>query len=128
MKEQISTASLVLHEDAFYEFFVPYRHPESRFDIWGGLGLETFGEDLQLVRKLDSSYVWTVLDSDCDEDQWITTGIHHVNRVCYLVTKKAHYGLIVDFRVPQRARSLTPLGLSRQIRKLEREVTKVRDQ
>lgn len=69
MNEQISIASLVLHEDTFYEFFVPYRHPESRFDIWGGLGLETFGEDLQLVRKLDSSYVWTVLDSGCDEDR-----------------------------------------------------------
>jgi len=125
MNEQISTAPLVLHEDAFYEFFVPYRHPESRFDIWGGLGLETFGEDLQLVRKLDSSYVWTVLDSGCSDDQWITSGIHHVNRVCYLVTEKSHNGLIVDFRVPQSARSLTPLGLTRQIRKLERAMAQV---
>ena len=125
MNEQITSASLVLHEDAFYEFFVPYRHPESRFDIWGGLGLETFGEDLQLVRKLDSSYVWSVLDSDCDEDQWITSGIHHVNRVCYLVTEKAHNGLIVDFRVPQRTRSLTQLGLTRQLSKLERAMSQM---
>lgn len=126
MNEQIFTASLVLHEDAFCEFFVPYRHLESRFDIWGGLGLETFGEDLQLVRKLDSSYVWTVLDSGCSEDQWITSGIHHVNRVCYLVTEKAHNGLIVDFRVSQRARSLTSLGLTRQIKKLERAMSLMR--
>ena len=111
---------LVLHEDAFHVFFVPYRHPDSRFNIWGGYGLETFWEDFQLVRRLDDSYVWTVLDSGCDADQWITSGIHYVNRVCYLVTKKAHNGLIVDFRVPNRARSLKPLGLTRQIRKLER--------
>lgn len=126
MNEQLNTSSLVLHEDAFYEFFAPYRHPESRFDIWGGYGLETFGEDLQLVRRLDSSYVWTVLDSGCDEDQWITSGIHFVNRICYLVTEKAHGGLVVDFRVQQRTRSLTSLGLTRQIRKLERAMAQMR--
>lgn len=61
MNEPSPIPPLVLHEDAFYAFFSPYRHPESRFYIWGGYGLETFGEDLQLVRRLDDSYVWTVL-------------------------------------------------------------------
>ena len=32
-------------ELGFYEFFRPFRHPSSHFDIWGGYGLETFGED-----------------------------------------------------------------------------------
>jgi len=36
--------------------------------------------------------------------QWITSGIHYVNRICYLVTERAHNGLVVDFRVPHRAR------------------------
>jgi len=39
---------LTLHEDAFYEFFRPYRHNKSNYDIWGGIGLETFGDDLEL--------------------------------------------------------------------------------
>ena len=28
---------VVLHEDAFYEYFKPYRHPDACHDIWGGL-------------------------------------------------------------------------------------------
>ncbi len=111
---------LILHEDAFYDFFIPYHHPKARHDIWGGIGLETFGEDFDLVRTLDENYVWSVVESGCDSDQWITPGIHYVNRVCYLVTEKPHNGLAVDFRVPHNLRSLTPLGLKRQIKKLER--------
>jgi hypothetical protein len=113
-------SSLILHEDAFYDFFVPYHHPQSLHDIWGGIGIETFGADLELVRNLDENHVWTVLESSFDDDQWIASGFHYVNRICYLVTERSHNGLIVDFRVPHKLRSLTPLGLKRQIRKLER--------
>jgi hypothetical protein len=108
---------VVLHEDAFYEYFVPYRHPEARHNVWGGHGLETFGEDIQLVRRLDPEYAWTVVDGE--SDQWITPGVRYVNRICYLVTKKAHNWLDVDFRVARNARSLTAIGLRRQIRKIE---------
>jgi hypothetical protein len=111
---------LIFHEDAFYDFFVPYRHPKSLHDIWGGHGLETFGADLEFVRSFDENYLWTVVESGCNDDQWITSRYHDVNRICYLVTERPHNGLIVDFRVPHKLRSLTPLGLKRQIRKLER--------
>lgn len=90
---------LILHEDAFCDFFMPYHHPKARHDIWGGIGLETFGEDFDLVRTLNENYIWSVVESGCDSDQWITPGIHYVNRVCYLVTEKPHNGLTVDFRV-----------------------------
>lgn len=109
---------LILHEDAFYEFFVPYRHPKAAHNIWGGHGLETFGSDLELVRSLDENHVWTVVESGCDDDLWITSG----NRICYLVTEKAHNGLFVDFRVPHNLRSLTPLGLKRQVNKIKRSL------
>ena len=36
-------------------------------------------------RKRDS----TVVDAD-DGDQWILTGIHTVNRICYLITEVPH--------------------------------------
>jgi len=62
--------TLTLHEDTFYEFFRPYRHPESHYDIWGGIGLETFGDDLELVKSLPVESVWTVVDGD--GDQWIS--------------------------------------------------------
>ena len=123
MTPNLDSNPLLLHEDAFYAYFIPYRHPESRFDIWGGLGLETFGDDFELVGKLDSAYVWTVVDGGGTADQWITPGIHYVNRVCYLVTEKPHNGLCVDFRVPRNLSSLTQLGLLRQLRKIERAMS-----
>lgn len=112
--------SVALHEDAFYEYFKPYRHPDARHKIWGGLGLETFGDDLETVKKLDDSHVWTVLDGDSGNDQWISPGIHFVNRICYLVTEKSHQGINVEFRIPSRLNSLTPIGLKRQVNKIDR--------
>lgn len=111
---------LLLHEDTFYEFFRPFRPPEAKHDIWGGLGLETFGSDFELVQRFDIDYVWTVVDGDSGRGQWITPGIRYVNRICYLVTERSSSGIDVDFRCPLRPSSLTPLGLKRQIRRLER--------
>jgi hypothetical protein len=109
---------VTLHEDAFYEFFRPYRHQKSNDDIWGGLGLETFGADFELVSNLDPNTVWTVVESGCNDDQWILPGIHIVNRVCYLVTEIAHNWEPLEFRVPSSPSTLTELGLTQQINKL----------
>jgi hypothetical protein len=68
------------------------------------------------------------VDSGCNSDQWITSGIHYVNRICYLVTEKPHNGLMVDFLAPYNLRSLTPLtplGLKRQLRKLEKAMAQL---
>ena len=111
--------SCVLHEDSFYEYFVPIRHADAQYDIWGGHGLETFGQDFEIVRRHDPAFLWTVLDGEAGS-QWITTGFHYVNRVCYLVTEKPHHFIPVEFRVHSAAYSLTPLGLKRQIFKLKR--------
>ncbi len=113
---------MVLHEDAFYDYFKPYRHPKSSYDIWGGHGLETFGGDLQLVLRSDPNYVWTVLEDGMSDDYWIVTGIHYVNRICYLLTEVPHYSMPIDFRVRYRPRpaSLTKLGLKRQIARIKR--------
>jgi len=62
---------LTLHEDAFSEFFRPYRHKDANHDIWGGIGLEAFGDDRELVKSLPVESVWTVVDGD-DGDQWIS--------------------------------------------------------
>jgi hypothetical protein len=123
-----TTEVLLLHEDVFYDYFKPYRHPLAQHDIWGGHGLESFGEDWELVRTLDLDYLWTVVDAgDSSDDQSITPGVRYVNRVCYLVTENPRYGLEVDFRCPYRFRSLKPLGLKRQINKLRRALEICRD-
>ena len=48
----MNAATLTLHEDTFYEYFKPYRHPNASYDIWGDLGLETFDADCILVSSL----------------------------------------------------------------------------
>lgn len=119
-EQAISNAPmLTLHEDAFYEFFRPYRHPQSSCDIWGGIGLETFGADLELVKSLPTTHVWTVVDGD-GGDQWILTGIHTVNRICFLITEVAHDWKDIQFRIPRRGYSLTRIGLLRQMNQLNR--------
>jgi len=111
--------SYIFHEDAFYEYFKPIRHTDAKHDIWGGFGLETFGEDFDIVRTHDPVFVWTVVDGESG-NQWITAGVHYVNRVCYLVTEKSHDWISVDFRIRSNGHSLKPLGLKRQLLKLER--------
>jgi len=114
---------LTLHEDTFYEFFHPYRHKDTNNDIWGGLGLEAFGSDFELVKQLPKIHVWTVIDGGNSADQWILTGIHTVNRVCYLVTEVAHNWQEIEFRIPSRGYSLTRIGLLRQMNKLRKFMT-----
>jgi len=114
---------LNLHEDAFYEFFRPYRHPQVSCDVWGGLGLETFGEDFELVKQLPVTRVWTVVDGGDSADQWILPGIHTVNRICFLVTEVPHNWQEIEFRIPSRGYSLTSLGLLRQTNKIKRTMT-----
>lgn len=111
---------IVFHEDVFYEYFRPFRHPSAHFDIWGGHGLETFGEDLQIVKSYPESFVWTVVDGCEGPDQWITPGVHFVNRICYLLTEVPHGWAPVEFRIKHRPRSLTHLGLTRRISTLRR--------
>ncbi|MBX3665438.1 MAG: hypothetical protein KF834_07115 [Burkholderiales bacterium] len=113
---------LVLHEDVFYEHCKPYRHPKSVWNIWGGYGLETFGSDFELVSAADPNYVWTVLEDGVNDDCWIVTGIHRVNRICHLLTEVPHYSIPIDFRVRHRPRpaSLTKIGLARQIYRIKR--------
>lgn len=113
-----SSVPCILHEDTFYEYFKPIRHPDAQYDIWGGHGLETFGEDLEIVRHYDPDFLWTVVEGESG-NEWITTGYHYVNRLCYLITEKPHNSIFVEFRV-RNGHSLTPLGLKRQIMKLKR--------
>lgn len=111
--------STVFHEDVFYEYFRPFRHPLACFDIWGGHGLETFGDDLLLAFKHDENHVWTVVDGE-GLDQWIIPGFHYVNRICFLLTEVAHFDAPIEFRIERGPHSLTPIGLARRITKLKR--------
>lgn len=112
-------ASIVLHEDAYYEYFKPVHQPLAQYDIWGGYGLETFGNDLKIARFHNQAFVWTVVDSPYGSDMLIIPEMHFVNRVCYLITENPHNWIDVEFRVRSYSHSLTELGLKRQLSKLK---------
>lgn len=63
--------ALQFHEDTFYAYFLPYRHPECNDDIWGGIGIETYGEGFKLLNSLDWNYVWTVIGGSNNPHQWL---------------------------------------------------------
>lgn len=112
--------STVFHEDVFYTYFRPFRHPSARNDIWGGHGLETFGADLQLAFDYDENHVWTVVDGDKGSDQWIIPGFHRINRICYLLTEVGHRNAPVEFRIKNVPSSLSEIGLKRRMSTLEK--------
>lgn len=108
------------HEDVFYAYFRPFRHPASSFDIWGGHGLETFGSDWQIAADFDQNFVWTVIDGDKGYDQWITPGMRRVNRVCYLLTKVPHRWAPLDFRCEGKPRPISQISLTRRLTTLQK--------
>jgi hypothetical protein len=57
--------------------------PEIRKD--GSILFETYGKDLDGVRKTHSQHIWTLLD--CNGRLVIVAGYHLVNRMNYLITK-----------------------------------------
>ena len=118
----VSEPGIELHEDTFYEYFQPYRHPATSISCFGDLGLETYGKDRELAYSLDSTFMWTVMDGTDNGRLFICPGLHVVNRVAYLVTQEQHYNLQVGFRCDGRPRSLTPLGLRRQVTQLTRYI------
>ena len=117
---EISPPALSLHEDVFYRFFEPYRHALTNSNCFGGIGLETYGADLELARTFDANFVWTVVDGSDDDCLYIASGCHFVNRVACILSSKSHFGLPVLFRCGGRPNSLTTLGLTRQINQLTR--------
>jgi hypothetical protein len=110
----------VFHEDLFYAHFKPFRHPSSNFNIWGGHGLETFGEDFLIARSIDPSRIWTVVEGDVGTDLGIIPGLHFVNRICSLVTHESHADAAIAFRVEAKPHSLSPIGLARRMTTLRK--------
>ena len=116
---------LQLNEDIFYEYFEPYRHPDTKSQCWGGVGLLCFGSDVDIAYNIEDEYLWTLSDGCDDGSMCITPGLHFANRVNYLVTKMPHHNLdiyfpVIYFPVERRNRGLSAVGVSRQLSTLKR--------
>jgi hypothetical protein len=79
-----------LSEDAFdmtYPLVPNHLNPNASWGDGEGTGclFETYGEELEFVRKQDPRTVWTLLDGD-DGDLYLASGYHFVNRIGYFVS------------------------------------------
>ena len=55
---------------------------------FGGCMYETFGEELEYVRKQPNKRIWTIIDNNDGDNFIIIAGFHFVNRIGYLVTNE----------------------------------------
>jgi hypothetical protein len=66
----------------------------------GGCLFETYGEELEFVRRQDPLTVWTLVDGDVG-DQYLVSGFHFVNRIGYLISSIAlPEGQDVEVHIP----------------------------
>jgi hypothetical protein len=47
---------------------------------------ETYGEDIELVNKMNPLHVWTEVETG--QGNYIIEGVHYVNRINYFITVK----------------------------------------
>ena len=53
---------------------------------WGGIMFETYGEELQAVRKWNNKNIWTYIDGN--EGTYLIAGYHIVNRIGYFICEE----------------------------------------
>lgn len=83
--------------------------------------MESYGKDWITVREAPVTHVWTVMDSDVGP--WIVPGIHSVNRICFLLTRRPHNWADFAFNAAPRTAFLTKVGLARQVATVRRLVS-----
>jgi len=126
----------ILHEDAFFR---PYRHKNARYDIWGGLGPETFGADLERVNnylqpmsgRLSMAEILRI--NGFSPASIPSTGFATLSRKCPTIGKRSGLNPIncpialceatpiaSHSLLPARGYSLTRLGLLRQTNKIRK--------
>jgi hypothetical protein len=70
--------------------FKPIKNHIDSDSPYEGTMFETYGEELNFVRtkaKHNPFCVWTLMDSDEDDDTIIVEGFHFVNRLGYFITE-----------------------------------------
>jgi len=84
------------NSDKFYDKYKPIynhiRNPEYQEgqtkgnEIGSPMYFETYGEDLEYVKKQNPNLIWTMIEGD--QGMYIAQGFHWVNRWVYLVASE----------------------------------------
>ena len=85
-------------EDQLDAWDVKYQPIKNHITKNGDDKFETYGEELEFVRTINSTEpnrVWTLIEGDSG-NLWITNGYHFVNRLNYFITKVPFEGSDVE--------------------------------
>lgn len=70
--------------------FKPIKNHLDPYSSWEGSLFETYGKELDFVKekcKDNPQCIWTLMDSEEDDDCVIVEGLHFVNRIGYFITE-----------------------------------------
>jgi hypothetical protein len=93
-----------LSEDAFdaqYPLVPNHLNPSAGWALGEGYGclFETYGDELDFVRRQDPRTIWTLVDGD-DGDLYLVSGYHLVNRIGYLIsTVPLPHDVAIEMRI-----------------------------
>ena len=88
--------------DAQYPLVTNHLNPHASwaFNDDRGCLFETYGQELDFVRRQDPRTVWTLIDGE-DGDLYVVSGCHFVSRIGYLVsTVPAPDGTDIQVHIP----------------------------
>ena len=77
------------------------KHPQGKDYGFNGCMLETFGDDLEVVRQqqvVNWRQVWTILEGP-GRSLYVVAGCHVVNRFGYLISEKPFEDETLEYRV-----------------------------
>jgi hypothetical protein len=72
--------------DAWIEEFKPIKNHLDSNSAWDGIMFETYGAEVEFVRKQKPEYIWTWWD--VENGSALSAGYHYVNRIGYFITEK----------------------------------------
>ena len=86
----MTEAFIELTEDEFdgrYPLVQNHLNPNASWTYDDGPGclFETYGEEVAFVRLQDPRTIWTLVDGE-DDDMYVISGFHFVNRIGYLLS------------------------------------------
>lgn len=99
-RSNIEAAADTMTAEDFFSLHRPLRNklnPDAPHD---GCLYETFGDELEHVRRADPRHVWTLIAEDGAE--FVRRGFHTVNRLGYFLTEKPATTFTVTFRASTR--------------------------
>ena len=74
-----------MNYEQWFDTYRPIPNPLDANASMDGCMFETFGPEVEFVRKADDHNVWTLLD--CGGTAIVASGYHFVNRIGYFITQ-----------------------------------------